>query len=197
MSVRAAGGPWGVRSRGPNPAHTSGTAGRRAVGRARHRAVLALHRARLQGVAVSQRVVAPAFGASVELRDERGHTVVHRLGLRVARFSTTGFLSDELARFALAANGAMLDELLARGEEPAFRGLYDWGAMTGYSPGARTASTEFVVARRRQLASVQILTGSALVAMGVNVANIVVSGFLQATTVRAEFERWVEQATRP
>lgn len=126
-----------------------------------------------------------AVGERDEVREARGVTVVERLAMRVVIFRTTGFLSAAQATFALDHLARVLDEL---GPDPRLHGLYDWGGMTGYAPEARAASTSFLVARRKGFTSVHILTGSSIVAMAVSIANMVVAGFIEATTDRPTFD---------
>jgi hypothetical protein len=123
--------------------------------------------------------------------DGRGVTTVTLWSPSIAVFRTEGFLSDDLARFALDRNRTMLADLVTsakRVDHASFSGFYDWEQMTGYSPTARADSTGFIVEHRKQFRRAVVLTGSPLVAMAVNVANLVVAGFLEATTSRAEFE---------
>lgn len=135
-----------------------------------------------------------AVGEREEWNDGNGITVVERLAPRLALFRTSGYLSDELEYFGRSRNGAILDELLAGGAPPAFLGFYDWSGMSGYSTGARSASTSFIMARRKQFAQVCILFKSPVVALGINVANIIVGGFMKATTSREEFDARLKQA---
>lgn len=135
-----------------------------------------------------------AVGQREEWTDGNGITVVERLAPRIALFRTSGHLSDELEYFGRSRNAAILDELLAGGAPPAFRGFYDWSEMSGYSSGARSESTSFIMARRKQFAQVYILFHSPVVALGINVANIIVGGFMKATTSREEFDARLKQA---
>lgn len=130
-----------------------------------------------------------AVGDREEWTDATGSTLIVRPHLRLAHFRTRGFLSDELEYFGRSRNIAMLDELVARGEPPAFQGFYDWAEMTGHTTGARTQSTSFVLSRRKHFALIHILFRSPLVATSIKVANMLLGGFVQATTSREEFER--------
>jgi hypothetical protein len=130
-----------------------------------------------------------AVGGTSFYEDARGSIRVARLAPHVVRFTNTGHLSVELAQFGLAQTALLLAE-----QRGSYCGFYDWQAMTGYASEARSVSTSFVMKNRKHMRRVAILTGSNLVAMGVNVANVVVSGFIGATTRRDEFEAWVRDA---
>ena len=135
-----------------------------------------------------------ASGDREEWGDGRGTTFIHRAALRVVHFRTRGYLSDELEYFGRSRNEAILDELIARGEKPALQCFYDWSEMTGYSSSARTQSTSFILGRRRQFALVCILFKSPLVAMAINVANLLRGGCVQGTTAREEFAARLKRA---
>lgn len=146
---------------------------------------------------VAQQVPERSSTETEVLRDARGTTWVTRRSPAVAVFKTRGYLSETLARFALDRNREMVRARAAsslRVDHESFSGFYDWQEMTGYSSTARAESTSFIVEHRKHFKRVVILTGSPLVAMAVNVANLVVGGFLQATTSRTEFEDRLAQA---
>jgi hypothetical protein len=63
----------------------------------------------------------------------------------------------------------------------------DMEATTGYATEARSALTQWVMAHRRALGGIHILTHNRLVAMGVTVANLALGGFLTAYTDRTAF----------
>ena len=69
-----------------------------------------------------------------------------------------------------------------------FAAFIDWSAMSSYDSAARSRMTMFVLTHRKRLRVVAILTGSNIAAMGVNVANIALGGFLTAMTDRSAFE---------
>ena len=135
-----------------------------------------------------------AVGDREEWGDGRGTTVIYRPALRVVHFRTRGYLSDELEYFGRTRNEAVLDELAARGGNPALQGFYDWQEMTGYSTGARAQSTSFTLARRKQFAAICILFKSPMVALAINVANLLMGGFVKGTTSREEFEARLQRA---
>lgn len=135
-----------------------------------------------------------AVGQREERSDAAGQVVVERLAQRIALFRTSGYLSDELDYFARSRNVAILDELVAGGEPPEFQGYYDWSGITGYSAGARREATSFILARRKQFAVAYILFKAPLVAMAINVANLLMGGFVQGTTSREEFDARLKRA---
>ncbi len=132
-----------------------------------------------------------AVGASASLEEGNNVARVERLASNVVRFTTVGHLSGPLARFALSHSAVLLDAIKSD-----FCGFYDWEKMTSYASEARSSSTSFMLAHRRQYRCAVILTGSAIVAMGVNVANVVLGGFLTATTKRAELDALQAQALK-
>jgi hypothetical protein len=130
-------------------------------------------------------------GERAEHDEGRGVTVVERQRARVLRFSTRGHLTRELAAFSIAHMAFVIDELrasVAHDEDVKLNCLYDWSAMTGYDGGARSDSTQFAIRHRAKFASLAILMTSPIVAMGVTVANMLVGGFMQATTDPARFQ---------
>lgn len=146
---------------------------------------------------LAQQVPDHAAAETEVLRDARGTTWVTRHSPVVAVFKTRGYLSETLSRFALERNRQLVRaraEVTHRVDHASFSGFYDWAEMTGYSSTARAESTTFIVEHRKHFKRVVILTGSPLVAMAVNVANLVVGGFLQATTSRTEFEERLGKA---
>jgi hypothetical protein len=114
-------------------------------------------------------------------RDTRGSLVVEHLGVSCSSFVARGHLSEALARV-----------IVVEGERIAHEGhavaLHDWSGLTGYDTAARHLCTAWMRTHRASFADVTILVSSALVAMGVNVANIPLGGFLYATTDRAAFD---------
>ncbi|HEY1101450.1 MAG TPA: hypothetical protein VGF99_21100 [Myxococcota bacterium] len=113
---------------------------------------------------------------------------VERLAPRVLRYTGEGYGSTPLATFALAHSQQVLDEI-----GDGLCCLYDWWGMTGYSSQARADATAFVLKHRARYHTAVFLTSSALVSMGVNVANVVLGGFLQGTTSREVFDRRVAE----
>lgn len=132
-----------------------------------------------------------AVGASDGLQDETGTSRIERPAFHVVRFTMIGRLSTPLARFALEHTALLLDDV-----RHDFCGFYDWERMTSYTSEARSSSTSFMLAHRKQYRCAVILTGSAIVAMGVNVANVVLGGFLTATTKRSELEELQAEALK-
>jgi hypothetical protein len=113
--------------------------------------------------------------------DTRGSLTVEHLGVSCSSFVARGHLSEALARV-----------IVVEGERIAREGhavaLHDWSALTGYDTAARHLCTAWMRTHRASFDDVTILVSSALVAMGVNVANIALGGFLYATTDRAAFD---------
>jgi hypothetical protein len=122
----------------------------------------------------------PPTAEVVRYEDARGTLEVQRVDARRAVFVARGHLTAALAE-AIVAEGA---RLASAGQAVA---LHDWSALTGYDTEARQLCTRFMVAHRRDFADVTILVTSALVAMGVNVANMGLGGFLHATADRVAF----------
>jgi len=123
------------------------------------------------------------LGEATEHVGAQGTTRIERLSRRVVRFTTTGLFTSDAGELALEHTRLVLEEI-----GTGFCGFYDWGAMTGYHPQVRANSTSFVMKHRAQYTCAVFLTTSTMVSMGVNVANLVLGGFLQGTTKRDEFE---------
>lgn len=78
----------------------------------------------------------------------------------------TGHVSAEHAR-QLRDHG---EAVFARAEK--VWAVHDWQGMTSYDSGARTVMTEWAVRQRGHLVGCVILTGNAIVAMGVTAASL-------------------------
>lgn len=129
------------------------------------------------------------LGEVTEHVGAQGTTRIERLSRRVVKFTTTGIFTGEAGALALEQTRLVLEEI-----GTGFCGFYDWGAMTGYEPQVRANATSFVMKHRQQYACAVFLTTSTLVSMGVNVANLVLGGFLQGTTKRDDFEARLKTA---
>jgi hypothetical protein len=123
---------------------------------------------------------------AVRYDDARGALEVLRVDDRTSVFVARGHLTERLAN-AITGEG---QRIVSSGRAVA---LHDWSGLTGYDPVARQICTTFMLEHRRAFENVTILATSALVAMGVNVANLGLGGFLQATTDRTEFEALVQR----
>lgn len=123
---------------------------------------------------------------AVRYDDARGSLEVLRVSERCSIFVARGHLTEKLAN-AIGTEGG---RIVSSGRAVA---LHDWSGLTGYDPIARQICTSFMVEHRRGFEEVTILATSALVAMGVNVANLGLGGFLHATTDRDEFEALVRR----
>ncbi len=128
-------------------------------------------------------------GETAEVKALIGSTQIARLSRRVLRFTTTGFFTSEAGDVALEQTRLLLDEI-----GTGFCGFYDWAAMTGYTSNDRAKATSFVLKHRQHYACAVFLTSSTMVSMGVNVANLVLGGFLEGTTRRDEFEARLSKA---
>ena len=122
----------------------------------------------------------------VRYDDPRGSLEVLRVDERTSIFVAKGHLTPVLA-------DAMATEGLRIAQAGRAVALHDWSAVTGYDTETRQRSTAFMLEHRRSFDHVVIYLSSALVAMGVNVANIGLGGFLHATADRAEFDVWVRR----
>jgi hypothetical protein len=127
---------------------------------------------------------------TVRYVDGRGSVEVLRVSERCSIFVARGQLTERLAH-AIGDEGR---RIVSSGRAVA---LHDWSGLTGYEPVARQICTSFMVEHRRDFEAVTILATSALVAMGVNVANLGLGGFLHATTDRDEFEALVQRFRTP
>lgn len=118
---------------------------------------------------------------------EPGCTVTLTLAApRVALFTARGKLTASITRLIMAD---ALDLMMA-GHQP-LSGFHDWSQLEGYDTDARTLATQWVLQHRQRFARMELLVKHPLVAMGVNVANAVLGGFLRAHTSPAIYEREV------
>lgn len=74
--------------------------------------------------------------------------------------------------------------------------IHDWSAVTGYEPRVRSVFTDWLLVQPKgSIREVSVLTGSKIVAMGVQTAAMLVrfAGILvQGTTQRSEWEMWLK-----
>jgi hypothetical protein len=124
-------------------------------------------------------------GPFMRYDDGTGSVEVERVDRRCSLFVARGHLSAELGR-----------NINAEGTRIAHAGraiaLHDWSAVTGYDSAARQLCTEFMLQHRNDFESVTILLSSGLVTMGVQVANIVLRGFLHATSDRVAYRASID-----
>jgi hypothetical protein len=119
----------------------------------------------------------------------RGRVTITPLGPRTSHFVVEGALDDVLAD-AITAEGSRISR---DGDGIA---LHDWSKLQSYTSSARAKLTDWMMEHRQGFASVHILVSSNLVAMGVNVANLALGGFLHAGTDAAAFATVVEAHRR-
>lgn len=105
---------------------------------------------------------------------------IRRLGPRSSHFILTGHLETTLTA-AIVAEGARIS---AGGRAIAF---HDWSGLRTYSSEARRLNTEWALAHRHNFELLWILVSSPIVAMGVNVANLALGGFIRASTDASVF----------
>jgi hypothetical protein len=105
----------------------------------------------------------------------RANTVVtiYELSPSVIATHLRGFFFDELIDHQLAA----LETHAA--QSPTIHHFFDWSEMTGYSSDARKRLTEWK--NQHEHVTSHLLVKSAIVAMGVNMANRVLGGSLDVT----------------
>ena len=127
------------------------------------------------------------FGAvevvSGDWLSDRGQLVVTSPAPRVISLAFTGHLEVPLARRITLS----VDQLLNAGHRPHV--FNDWEHMSGYDSPARVLLTEWALRQRTHFASVHLLLGSRLVAMGVSVANLAIGGIINPYMDRAAWER--------
>jgi hypothetical protein len=119
-----------------------------------------------------------------------GSLRVRRLGPRSSHFILAGHLDAALTR-AIIVEGT---RLTASGHAIAF---HDWSALRTYSTEARQLSTEWTLAQRHNFELMAIYVSSSIVAMGVNVANLALGGFIRATTDAAAFATMLREHHDP
>jgi hypothetical protein len=119
-----------------------------------------------------------------------GSLRVRRLGPRSSHFILVGHLEDTLTN-AMLAEG---ERLSAAGQAIAF---HDWSGLRTYSSEARRINTEWIRAHRHNFTLVSILVSSSIVAMGVNVANLALGGFIRATTDADDFAKALREHHDP
>lgn len=127
-------------------------------------------------------------GSSIEHSDGVNISRLARPSTHVVQFSTTGMFTTAAAAWSLDETALVIGEI--GGGLCAF---FDWSQMTGYSSEGRSLATSFMLKHRASYACAVFLTTSTMVSMGVNVANMVLGGFLEGTTQRATFEARLRQ----
>jgi hypothetical protein len=109
------------------------------------------------------------------IEHDRGKMTIVGLTPTVAHIVVEGVLDQALA-----------DEIIAEAARVSREGagvvLHDWSNLENYTSTARQRLTDWTLEHRRSLAAVHILVRSSIVAMGVNVANLALGGFLKAGT---------------
>jgi len=116
----------------------------------------------------------------------RGRVTITSLGPRTSHFVVEGILDDVLAD-AITAEGSRISR------DGGGVALHDWSRLQSYSSSARARLTDWMLEHRRGFTTVHILVSSHIVAMGVNVANLALGGFLHAGTDVAAFTALVER----
>jgi len=107
-----------------------------------------------------------------------------------------------LQRFSGHALAPMADLIAARLDKELARSrrivvFDDWEEATGYESEVRIRLTAWTRERLDRIPETHILVRSKLLAMGIAVANVAVSGKLRAYTSRAAFEIALGKATAP
>lgn len=109
------------------------------------------------------------------IEHDRGKMTIASLAPSVAHIVVEGCLDDVLA-----------DAIIFEAARVSRHGdgviLHDWSQLEHYTSTARQKLTDWTLENRRAIASVHILVRSTIVAMGVNVANLALGGFLKAGT---------------
>ena len=116
----------------------------------------------------------------------KGRLAITPMSANSSLFVLSGQLEDALAR-------GIIDEgsrISLRGGAIAF---HDWSGLTSYSSEARRLCTDWMLANRKGFERCTILVSSAIVAMGVNVANLALGGFLDAGTDAEAFAAALRQ----
>ncbi len=103
-------------------------------------------------------------------------------------------ISGHFTMDAVALLVAGVDEVIAD-TEGQLRSFHDFRDVTSYDTDARIAYTERSKPVMQRVQVVEMLFSSALIAMAISVANIVLGGKLKGTADRAAFEQRREIAT--
>ncbi len=119
-----------------------------------------------------------------------GSLRIRRLGPHSSHFILVGHLEETLTK-AIIAEG---ERLSATGQAIAF---HDWSGLRTYSSEARRINTEWARAHRHNFKLLSILVSSSIVAMGVNVANLALGGFIRATTDADAFAKALREHYDP
>ncbi len=119
-----------------------------------------------------------------------GRLSVRHLGPHSSHFILSGHLEMSLT-MAIIAEG---ERLSATGRAIAF---HDWSGLKTYSSEARRLSTDWARAHRHNFALLSILVSSSIVAMGVNVANLALGGFIRATSDPEAFAKALREHRDP
>ena len=104
----------------------------------------------------------------------------------------TGHMEDAHADMLLAFGDQRVRN--ARGQK--LRVFHDWVEMTGYESRCRQRLTSWSVEHLSAFGEVHLALRSKIVAMGVQVANIALGGFIRTYTDRAAVEMELRRAMR-
>lgn len=121
---------------------------------------------------------------SQEQQHEVGESTatIRAYGTNVLQFVVRGHLSVEVARLLMT----VADRLIEEGVK--VHTFNDWEAVTGYDLMSRVEMTRDVFENRNKFLSTHILVHSVEVALGVEVANIVLKNKIHLHRDRATFE---------
>lgn len=127
-------------------------------------------------------------GNSIEHADGVNISRLARPSRHVLQYSTIGVFTTPAGVWSLEHTALVIDEIGS-----GLCAFFDWSQMTGYSSEGRSLATSFMLKHRSAYACAVFLTTSTMVSMGVNVANMVLGGFLEGTTHRATFDARLAQ----
>lgn len=130
-------------------------------------------------------------GSRIEHSDGVNVSRLERPSNHVLQFSTIGTFTTAAGVWSLDATALVIGDIGDIGG--GLCAFFDWSQMTGYSSEGRSLATSFMLKHRSAYTCAVFLTTSTMVSMGVNVANMVLGGFLEGTTQRATFEARLAQ----
>lgn len=128
----------------------------------------------------------------MKVMDLEQELVLPRLRVRVWSPAPAVFCSEVSGHFSVDGLAPLIDryqDLVARDPAVRVKTFHDWAGATSYDSEARLRYTEQAAGLTRSIDFIEALVSSRIVAMGVEVAKIILRMPFHATTDRAEFER--------
>jgi hypothetical protein len=111
---------------------------------------------------------------------ERGRMVIRQLGPRFATLELVGHVDEDCV--------SVLDEALSKLAPVEGMALFfDASRLDSFANSFRSTATNYILANRKTLGAVAVLSGSALIAMAVSATNLALGGMVASYRKRDDF----------